>query len=323
MMFFDDLSIRADHDPQTVTMKEFLTAPEKILDPADHRIWVGSEETLQQVPDTNDSQVSETAIVQFHSDPIMQELLEVASPSVNAGLGISSLTSVPKSIVEASLSSRKYDVARKEPALNVEFFLSIADRCESWNLLSRPATSFRYFSPLPAFQPASDQKLLDTIRSLSDDQLTDGNPVGTAAIEIRAGLLLIHDYLEPSHQYSQSIEGEGSDVNGDYWHGIMHRREPDFGNSKYWFRRVGDHPCFVRLAAAARQLMEQFYDSQADEWIEKLTRSGWDSMAAVDFFQEAHAPHYKGTAFQQFAGCLQMQEMLILLTHCCRQCQRS
>ena len=54
----------------------------------------------------------------------------------------------------------------------------------------------------------------------------------------RSGLWLYHDYLDTSHTISQSI----STPTGSYWHGIMHRREPDFSNAKYWFRRVGRHP---------------------------------------------------------------------------------
>lgn len=54
-----------------------------------------------------------------------------------------------------------------------------------------------------------------------------------------AGLWLFVDELDRSHKVSQSDE---SDPTLSYWHGIMHRREGDFSNSHYWFRRVGNHP---------------------------------------------------------------------------------
>lgn len=55
---------------------------------------------------------------------------------------------------------------------------------------------------------------------------------------LTSGLWLLAGDLERSHTISQSIET----AEGSYWHGIMHRREGDFGNAKYWFRRVGAHP---------------------------------------------------------------------------------
>lgn len=64
---------------------------------------------------------------------------------------------------------------------------------------------------------------------------------------LEAGLRLIHDDLDGSHRCSQSIEGAGPAHTGDYWHAMMHRREPDYGNSKYWFRQVGNHPIFPQL----------------------------------------------------------------------------
>lgn len=58
-----------------------------------------------------------------------------------------------------------------------------------------------------------------------------------------SGLWLLHDFLDESHTISQELESP----TGSYWHAIMHRREPDAANSKYWWRKVGNHPVFESL----------------------------------------------------------------------------
>ena len=60
-----------------------------------------------------------------------------------------------------------------------------------------------------------------------------------------AGVWLLHDYLDNSHTISQRIDT----AEGSFWHAIMHRREGDFSNSKYWFRHVGQHPVINALGA--------------------------------------------------------------------------
>lgn len=66
-----------------------------------------------------------------------------------------------------------------------------------------------------------------------------------------AGLWLRFDFLDESHVISQEDE---SAPDRNFWHAIMHRREPDAWNSKYWWRRVGPHPVLKQLAEQAPAL---------------------------------------------------------------------
>ena len=58
-----------------------------------------------------------------------------------------------------------------------------------------------------------------------------------------AGLYLKNNQLDPAHTLSQQTEIQ----EGSFWHGIIHRREGDFGNAKYWFGRIGNHPVLEKL----------------------------------------------------------------------------
>ena len=71
-----------------------------------------------------------------------------------------------------------------------------------------------------------------------------------------AALWLIAGELDRSHKISQKFETP----DGSYWHGIMHRREGDFWNAKYWFRHAGQHPVFEQLA---KQLEIMVADTEA------------------------------------------------------------
>lgn len=85
------------------------------------------------------------------------------------------------------------------------------------------------------------------LRSLTVDQLFVGRQIIDRQLAqcCRSALWLWHDFLDESHALSQEI----ATVEGSYWHGIMHRREPDYTNARYWFRRVRQHSVFQTLSA--------------------------------------------------------------------------
>jgi len=129
-----------------------------------------------------------------------------------------------------------------------------------------------------------------------------------------AGLYQVHDFLDESHSCSQQIEGEGRDQSGDYWHGIMHRREPDASNAKYWFRRLGRHPVFEALAVEAEGILSGCAAPDAAKWSRRLAGSkGWDPAAFIDLCEncrESGEPELEGAARR-----IQWAEMLLLLRH--------
>lgn len=140
-----------------------------------------------------------------------------------------------------------------------------------------------------------------------------GEVVSSAdATAVLAGLWLLHGDADESHRQSQSIEDEGRHRCGNFWHAIMHRQEPDYGNSKYWFRRVGEHPIFPELARRAEALITEEGSDSAWRWRNKLgLPSGWDPFAFVDWCQAAIDE--SDAAQRQLVRRIQFMEMHLLL----------
>lgn len=83
---------------------------------------------------------------------------------------------------------------------------------------------------------------------------------------LKSALFLWNDDLARCHELAQEIPTPL----GSYLHGVMHRRERDYGNSKYWFRRVGDHPLFEEL----RSLKKDWDPFRMADWCEAAERDG-------------------------------------------------
>jgi hypothetical protein len=140
------------------------------------------------------------------------------------------------------------------------------------------------------------------------------------ATAMESGLHQFHGDLDQSHQLAQSIEGQGKH-NGDYWHAIMHRREPDFGNSQYWFRRVGRHPVFVPLAQEAAAVARQSSNSDLAEWLPRVIPNGaWNPLAFVDCVAAA-ATRPADDAFRVAVEEIQYREMLLLFAQSYRDAE--
>ena len=108
-----------------------------------------------------------------------------------------------------------------------------------------------------------------------------------------SGLYLYIGCFEESHSIAQEIK----DVDGSYWHAILHRQEPDAFNSGYWFNRVGRHPLFPALAREAEALG---YPTQAK----------WDPIAFIRYAEDA--------ANAKIAIEVQHAEWRLLFHHCAR-----
>ena len=107
---------------------------------------------------------------------------------------------------------------------------------------------------------------------------------------VTSGVLLLWDFLDASHEISQTMEGRGTPQTADYWHAIMHRREPDAGNASYWFRRVGSHPAFDGLSEKIESWM---VETGADDQERDLARQTvflngrFDPSAMIELSQQA------------------------------------
>ena len=94
-----------------------------------------------------------------------------------------------------------------------------------------------------------DSELVRRLRETGDDLLAGEKVLAdpTMFALVRGGLFYVLDALPDAHAIFQ----EAGDDEGAYWHGMLHRREGDFDNARYWFRRAGTLPFFAETHRAA------------------------------------------------------------------------
>ena len=124
-----------------------------------------------------------------------------------------------------------------------------------------------------------------------------------------SGLWLYHDWLEESHTISQDLHSE----TGSLWHAIMHRREGDFSNSKYWYARCRSHAVLASIGTAAGAILNPL---PADKSLLRLVNPTWDPNAFVDLVEAVYEK--PNDPRRAAAVSLQQLEWRLLFDHCTR-----
>lgn len=147
-------------------------------------------------------------------------------------------------------------------------------------LSARPGQAYAQLVLPSMSTPPEAQHLLDKVRP---EQLLEKSIARRSEAEaMLAGLWLWHDALERSHTISQSIET----ATGSFWHAILHRREGDFFNAKYWYARCRNHPALVQIPNRAEADVEHKPDLLA---FDRVVRGGsWDGSAFVDLVEDVY-----------------------------------
>ena len=141
------------------------------------------------------------------------------------------------------------------------------------------------------------------IRDAADSVLSGGATISDARIFalVRGGLFYAVDDLDSAHRIFQDEPGDL----GSYWHGMLHHREGDFDNARYWFRRAGRLPCFSKMHDAAREYSPTM-----------AKQTTWDAYLFTGACEQV-----KFGAEELLAECVALQrvEFEVLLNYCWRQ----
>ena len=163
---------------------------------------------------------------------------------------------------------------------------------------------------LPRLGPEvrSDSRRVNEVRDDVSRFCQENAIAGLQGKLLHSAALLWHDALDASHEISQDIKTS----DGSFLHGIMHRREPDSSNAKYWFRLVGAHPCFSELNESVAAYGRK---AELENLTSPLTQSGdWEPFLFVDACSRAMQGSHSSAEYRALQE-IQAIEFRTLLAH--------
>lgn len=153
--------------------------------------------------------------------------------------------------------------------------------------------------------PDSATKLLDGVTP--EQLLTLPVKNSDDASALLAGAWLWLDGLHECHAIAQDLIGP----TGAFWHAIMHRREGDFSNARYWYGRCQDHRARRLVSAMAMDVVGRH---TRDKSILKIVAGEYNPEALVDLVQSVH--QHPDDPRRGSAVRLQQVEWEALFYHC-------
>ncbi len=119
---------------------------------------------------------------------------------------------------------------------------------------------------------------------------------------VKSGLYLWNDCMEASHSLAQEVENP----EGSYMHAIIHRREPDYANSGYWYARAGEHPVYELILDFAREKTDK------SGYSELGSKKNWNWRLFNKLCRESVEAGQTG---DPVLTEIQLAELVFLLTH--------
>ena len=178
--------------------------------------------------------------------------------------------------------------------------------------MSRPPAPEDFLRGLSHLSLIHDEKLISPdilaqIQQIPNEGLLEGNIQNSGMAQAaRAGLLLIAGGWDEAHKLVQEMETPEA----EYWHGIVHRREPDFSNAKYWFRQVGHHPVMDSLL---KRLSRPDYPHPTV--VQQLIKNGkWDPFQYLELCRACHEDGQK--ELLPVLLDIQKEEIALLVNYC-------